>query len=323
MKGPTVRFGERELPAIGLGVWQLGSQAWGWNTEFGPADATAIVQRALDLGLQLFDTAEIYGSGASEHLLGVALAGRRDEAFIASKVWPTHYFSGQVRSAADRSLSRLGTDRLDLYQLHWPNPIVPLKRTMAGMRALLDVGVVRAAGVSNFSLSRWQRADRVLGSPVVSNQVPYNLLERGAERDLIPFAQANARVVIAYSPLAQGLLSGRYDADNLPRGFRRVNRLFLPESIRRAQPVLDLLREVATAHGATMAQVALAWVLGHPSVAAIPGAKSVQQVEDNTRAAEIVLTDAEFTALNDVSGAFQAVSRLRSLPQLGRRLFTK
>jgi aryl-alcohol dehydrogenase-like predicted oxidoreductase len=291
---------------IGLGAWQFGSPEWGWGDGFGPAEATAIVERARQLGVTLIDTAEIYGRGESERVLGRILASPevRDSVVLASKVaatWPTR---DRVMAAAHASLERLGTDRLDLYQVHWPNPLVPQASTMAGMRALQAGGLVRHVGVSNYSLGRWRDAEAALGAPVVSNQVHYNLLRRRPERELLGFAASQGRLVIAYSPLAQGVLSGKYTAANPPGGVRGRNLLFSEENLRRAAPVLDALHEVAAAHDATPSQVALAWVIHHPHVVAIPGAKSVEQLESNAAAADIVLGDDEFLHLSQAADRF-------------------
>jgi aryl-alcohol dehydrogenase-like predicted oxidoreductase len=315
-----LEVGGRQVSVVGLGAWQFGSVGWGWNREFGPAEAEAIVKRALELGITLFDTAEIYARGNSERILGSALGDRRDEAYVATKLWPLHALRRQVVPSLRRSLGRLGMERAELYQLHWPNPLVPLSWTMAGMRDAREAGLVDEVGVSNFGLGRWKRADAALGSPVISNQVAYNLVERGPEREVIPFAQAEGRLVLAYSPLAQGLLSGRYTTDNLPGGFRRANRLFLPENIRRLQPVLGTLREVAEAHRVTLAQVALAWSIREPRVAAIPGAKSLWQVEQNAEAADIELAEDEVRALDEVSRAFKPVTRVRGLRGFVKRV---
>ena len=313
-------LGGREVSAVGMGAWQLGSKSWGWGRGFGPSEASAIVKRALELGVNLFDTAEVYAGGLSELLLGEALRGHRQRAYVATKVWPTHALRRQVRSAAEGSLRRLQMDRIDLYQIHWPNPLVPMSWTLAGMRDLLDSGRIGSVGVSNFSLSRWRGADGLLGMPVPSNQVRYNLLQREAERDLLPFAQSNRRAIIAYSPLAQGLLSGRYDEAHMPGGVRRVNRLFTPENLRRARPVLDVLGEVAAAHGVTRAQIALAWTIRQPGVIAIPGAKSVEQIEQNAAAADVTLTPDEAAALDEVSASFRPAGRVSSVGQMARRL---
>lgn len=306
---------------IGLGAWQFGSPDWGWGDGFGTAEAQAIVDRARQLGINLIDTAELYGRGESERVLGRILADPevRDSIVLASKVAPTWPTRDRVKAAAHASLARLGTDRLDLYQIHWPNPLVPQASTMAGIRALQAGGLVRHAGVSNYSLGRWRDAEAALGGPVVSDQVQYNLLRRGPERELLPFAAARGRLIIAYSPLAQGVLAAKYTAANAPGGVRARNLLFSEENLRRAAPVLDALREVGAAHDATPAQVALAWVIHHPHVVAIPGAKSVAQVESNAAAAEIVLADDEFLHLNQAADRFHRDTLVSATAVVTRR----
>lgn len=314
--------GGRQVSVVGLGAWQFGSKGWGWNADFGPAEADAIVKRALELGITLFDTAELYSGGRSERVLGAGLAGRRPQAFVATKLWPTHALRRQVVPSLRRSLERLGMERVELYQLHWPNPLVPLAWTMAGMRDAQEAGLVDEIGVSNFDLARWRRADAGLGSAVISNQVRYNLAQRAPEKDLIPFAQAERRLIVAYSPLAQGLLSGRYTAANVPGGFRRGNPLFLPENIRRIQPLLEVLREIAETHRVTSAQIALAWTVRQSHVAAIPGAKSVWQLEENAEAADIGLKDEELTVLDESSRAFHPQPRIRSFREQVKRVLS-
>ena len=309
---------------IGLGAWQFGSPDWGWGDGFGPAEAQAIVDRARRLGVTLIDTAEIYGRGSSERVLGRILAAPavRDSIVLASKVMPTWPTRDRVMAAARASLARLGTDRLDLYQVHWPNPLVPQASTMAGMRALQAGGLVRHVGVSNYGLGRWRDAEAALGGPVVSNQVHYNLLRRRPERELLGFAASRGRLVIAYSPLAQGVLAGKYSARNRPGGARAGNLLFSEENLRRAAPVLEALREVGAAHDATPSQIALAWVIHHPHVVAIPGATSVAQIEANAAAAEIVLADEEFLHLNQAADRFQRDTLASTTELVARRART-
>ena len=303
------------VSVVGVGTWQFGSAEWGYGEGYAALESEAIVHRALDLGVNLIDTAEVYGSGRSETIVGQALAGRRDEAFVATKVWPLMPLASVVEQHGRRSAARLGLEAIDLYQVHWPNPAVPLGSTMKGMRRLLDAGVVRHVGVSNFSLSRWQAAEAKLGTPVLSNQVRYNLVSRKPERELLPYAAANDRLVIAYSPLAQGLLGGRYDVDNRPSAaIRRANPLFMPENLRRAAPLIAALREVAAAHDARPAQVALAWILRRPNTVVIPGARNVEQLESNVAAADLDLTDDEGDRLTAASDAFHRVSFVRALP---------
>ena len=216
---------------IGLGAWQFGSREWGYGDEYARREAAAITRRALDLGINLIDTAEIYGFGRSERIVGGAIAGRRDEVFLASKLYPAFPVGPAVVRRAQGSIRRLGVDRLDLYQVHALNPVISVRSTMRGMATLRTQGRIEHVGVSNFPLSAWQAAEDALGGPVLSNQVRYSLAVRDAERELLPWAQANDRLIIAYSPLAQGLLSGRYDGTNTPADVRARNPLFLPKSM--------------------------------------------------------------------------------------------
>ena len=307
------------MSVVGLGTWQFGSAEWGYGAGYAAVESEAIVQRALDLGVNLLDTAEVYARGRSETIVGQAIAGRRDDAFVATKLWPIAPLASVVEQHGRRSAGRLGIDAIDLYQVHWPNPLVPLGSTMKGMRRLVDAGVVRHVGVSNFSLSRWQAAETKLGTPVLSNQVRYNLVARKPERELLPYAAAEDRLIIAYSPLAQGLLGGRYDIDNRPSStIRRANPLFMPENLRRAAPLIQALREVAVAHDARPAQVALAWILRRPNTIVIPGARNVEQLESNVAAADLDLTDDEGDRLTAASDGFHRASRIRAIPTLLR-----
>jgi aryl-alcohol dehydrogenase-like predicted oxidoreductase len=184
---------------------------------------------------------------------------------------------------------------------------------MAGMRVLQDEGTVTSVGVSNYSLTRWREAERELGRPVVSNQVQFSLAHAGPLDDLVPYAADNDRIVIAWSPLAQGMLSGRYDATTPPSGaVRRVNPLFLQENLERAAGLLDALRDIAAGHDVAPAQVALAWLLHQPNVVAIPGASSVEQVDKNAEAADIDLSEGELSDLTAQAAAFIPISGLRA-----------
>jgi len=284
--------------------------------------AQAIVRRALALGVTLFDTAEIYGFGRSERILGGALGDDRESVFLATKIFPVLPVAPVVEQRAVASANRLGARRIDLYQVHQANPVVRDGTIMRGMRALQRVGLVGEVGVSNYSLRRWRAAEEALGSPVLSNQVPYSLVARAPEQDLLPYASSKGRVVLAYSPLAQGLLSGRYHPGNLPANrVRAANPLFLPENLERAGELLEVLGEVAAAHSATPAQIALAWVIRHPAVAAIPGASSVDQLESNVAAAEIDLPDDQYQALADAATRFRPLTGPTVVPRLARARF--
>jgi aryl-alcohol dehydrogenase-like predicted oxidoreductase len=311
-----VEVGGARLSVIGLGTWQFGSREWGYGSDYAAGEAVAITRRALDLGINLIDSAEAYAFGRSERIVGRAVAGRRDEAFLATKMLPLVPTAAMVERRAKASARRLGVDHLDLYQLHWPNPVVPLAWTMRGMHELQDAGIVVHVGVSNFSLAQWQAAEAALGGAVLSNQVQCSLVARGPTEDLIPWAQAHDRVVIAYSPLAQGFLSGRYHAGNPPGGVRAANPLFLPQNLDQAAELLQTLGEVAGAHDATPAQVALAWLIAHPNVVVIPGASSVGQLEANAAAADLDLSAEELARLQSASDRFQPLTGPGAYPEL-------
>ena len=309
-----VEVGGARVSAVGLGTWQFGSPEWGYGADYDSRQANLILNRALDLGVNLIDTAEIYGFGRSEKIVGRALGSRRDEAFLASKILPVLALGPIVEWRATGSLRRLGTDRLDLYQLHQPNPVVPLTRTMPAFAKLVDEHKIVHAGVSNYSLARWKAADSAFGRPVLSNQIRYNLLDRRPEAEILDWAQSNDRIVIAYSPVAQGLLSGRYDVVNQPPGsMRKDSAAFSAEHLERVAPVVEVLREVAAAHASTPAQVALAWLLRRPNVVVIPGASSVAQVEANAAAADLELKDDEDRALTSASDKYRPLDRSRTI----------
>jgi len=310
----------KRISKIGLGTWQFGSREWGYGEAYAGSEAKAIVRRALELGVTLFDTAEIYGFGRSERILGEALGDDLESIFLATKILPVMPIAPVVEQRGVASASRIGARKLDLYQVHQPNPAVRDGTIMRGMRALQRTGLVDEVGVSNYSLKRWIAAEEALGSRVLTNQVRYSLADRRSERDLVPYAQAHERVIIAYSPLAQGLLSGRYDRSNRPTNSVRANSaLFLAENLERAGGLISALREVAEAHSATPSQVALAWLIRNPVVVVIPGASTVAQLESNIAAADIDLADEEYAALADESSRFTPITGLAALPRIIRR----
>ncbi len=269
----------------------------------------------------MFDTAEIYGFGRSERILGRSLAasGGADDVVVASKVFPVWPTAPVVQQRGVASAQRLGVKQIDLYQVHQPNPVISDGRTMRGMRALQDVGVIDDVGVSNYSLERWQRAEVALGGRILSNQVQLSLVSRGPLAQMVPWAQRTGHVVMAWSPLGQGLLSGRYSAVHRPSGgVRSANALFLPENLDAARPLLDLLRDIASTHDATPAQIALAWLVHLPNVVAIPGASSVAQVESNAAAADITLSGDEHAALTAAAEAFRPLTGTSAIPALVR-----
>jgi aryl-alcohol dehydrogenase-like predicted oxidoreductase len=288
------------VSAIGLGTWQFGSREWGYGPAYASEVAPALVRRAAELGIKLIDTAEMYGPGHSERIIGGTLAGMtaadRARLVVGTKFMPIAPAEPIVAWQAAGSRRRLGVDALDLYYAHWPNPLVSTRRVMQSLRPLLAAGVVRRVGVSNYSLEQWRTAERALGAPVVANQVRFSLVSPGPARDLVPHAAAADRLVVAYSPLGQGLLAGAATTGTV-RGVRAMSPLFREGARRRMASLVAAVRDVAAAHGATAAQVALAWVLRHPNTVAIPGARTLGQLEENAAAADLVLSDLEFARL--------------------------
>lgn len=260
----TVRLPSGEaIPALGQGTWYLGESAGRRSSEI------AALQLGIDLGMTLIDTAEMYGSGGAEELVGEAIAGRRDEVFIVSKVLPQNASRRRTIAACEGSLRRLRTDRLDLYLLHWRGH-PPLAETLDAFATLVDAGKIRYWGVSNFDPSDMEELARLPGGgAVATNQVLYNLTRRGIEYGLLPGCLARGIPIMAYSPIEQGRLLGH-----------------------------ARLKAVAARHGVTPAQVAIAWVLRGEGVFTIPKAGTLQHVRDNRAALELRLTAEDLADLD-------------------------
>jgi diketogulonate reductase-like aldo/keto reductase len=244
------------MPALGQGAWYLGDRPERRAREI------AALRLGLDLGLSLIDTAEMYGNGASERLVGEAIAGRRDDVFLVSKVLPHNASRDGTVAACEASLRRLGTDRLDLYLLHWPGPH-PLPETVAAFEELVAAGKVRHWGVSNFDL------DELPDGAVAADQVLYNLSRRGIEHDLLPACRQRGLPIMAYTPIEQGRILGH-----------------------------SALRRIARRHEATPAGIAIAWVLRQDGVVAIPRTGNPEHVRDNRAALDIRLTDEDLAELD-------------------------
>jgi len=305
-----VDAGDLRISRIGLGTWQFGSREWGYGEDYATTVAPTLIRRAVELGITFIDTAEFYGLGRSERIIGETLATlsptERRAVTVATKFMPVAPAEPVVARQAAGSLRRLGIDSLDLYFVHWPNPFVSQRRVMQSLRPLVESGAVQRVGVSNYSLRQWIDAERALRAPVVANQVPFSLVDPRPALDLVPHAAALGRLVVAYSPLGQGLLAGAGESGS-PGGIRALSPRFREANRRRASPLFKAVREVASAHGATAAQVALAWVIRHPNTVAIPGARTVAQLEENAAAADLELSDDEFHRLTAESEAFAAI----------------
>ena len=294
------------ISPLGLGTWQWGDRwTWGYGRGYGDAELEAAFRAAVERGVTLFDTAEVYGRGRSERLLGRFIRSSDARVVVASKFmpFPWRLRRGDLRRALEASLRRLGLSKIDLYQIHWPLRPVPVETWMAALADAAEAGLVGAVGVSNYSARQTERAAAALekrGLPLASNQVEYSLLQRRIERNgLLDTCRRLGVTVIAYGPLAKGLLSGKYDARHPPPGWRGV--LYRRENPARIDALVGLLREVGQAHGGkSPAQVALNWLICQ-GVVPIPGAKSAQQAAENAAALGWQLTTGELAALDRAS----------------------
>jgi aryl-alcohol dehydrogenase-like predicted oxidoreductase len=310
-----------KISAIGLGTWQWGSREWGWERSYGKQDVLDALQKAIELGINFIDTAEIYGHGKSEKIIGEAIRGCREEVVIATKVWPFNLSYGRVLKAAERSKRRLGIDVIDLYQIHWPNPVVPMRRTMKAMKKLVKDGKVRTVGVSNFNLKKLKAAQEALAPlDLASNQMRYNLLDRRIEHEILPYANAEKITIIAYSPLAQGLLTSRPISDTRPSSFiQTVNPGFSTRNLVRLTKTNRILSEIAMTHGKTASQVALNWLTRKEIVVAIPGVKRAAHVIDDAGAANWALNGREIESLEQAADEVR-FDRLSMVPNILRSL---
>jgi myo-inositol catabolism protein IolS len=267
------------VSVIGVGTWPMSGAFWGAADD---AESVRTIHRALDLGVTLFDTAEGYGGGHAEEVLGRALVGRRAEAVIADKVAPNHLEPGQVRAAFEASCRRLQTDYIDVYFIHWPNIDVPIGAVMGTLEALRAEGRLRAIGVSNFTAAELDEARQHGRIDVL--QPPYNLFWRFIERDQIPYCTAHGIGIMTYSSLAQGLLTGtlRPDTRFVEGDERPRTMLFQPEHYGACLAAVERLRPIAARHGLTLAQLAIAWLTRRPGVStALLGARTTAEIEEN------------------------------------------
>jgi myo-inositol catabolism protein IolS len=242
------------------------------------------IRRALDLGITLIDTAEVYRDGRSEELIGKVISDRRDDVVVKTKVARDHLRYEDVLKAAEGSLRRLQVDVIDLYLVHHPNPQVTLKETMRAMEQLVDKGTVRHIGVSNFDAPLINEAQEALSKhEIVANEVKYNLVERDIETEVLPYCKNEKITIIAYSPLARGLLTGRFgEGREIPDGhWRTRDPLFQGRSLENGLELVSKLEEIGEAHGKTPGQVAMSWLAIKPVVVPIFGVSNVRQVEEN------------------------------------------
>ena len=322
-----MRLGRSELRVspIAFGTWQLGGE-WG---EFDERRAIDAIRQALDLGINFFDTAQAYGFGASERLLGQALADElrssRDDVVIATKGGLRPFGDGVerdsspewLRQGVEESLDALGVDFIDLYQVHWPDPDTPMAETGAALAELRDEGKIRHVGVSNFSAEQMNELARTL--PVETLQPPYHLFQREIEHDVLPWCQEHDAGVLIYAPLAHGLLTGTIDEDTqfARDDWRSISPLFTGDGLPRNLEVVRQLGGVADQIGCTLSQLAIAWTLAHPAVdVAIVGSRSARHIEEAVGALDVELGERE---LQWIEGIMQgAVQEEGPSPEMNR-----
>jgi aryl-alcohol dehydrogenase-like predicted oxidoreductase len=322
-----VRLGRSELRVspIAFGTWQLGGE-WG---EFDERRAIDAIRHALGLGINFFDTAQAYGFGASERLLGQALEDElraaRDDIVIATKGGLRPVGDGVTRDSSpewlrqgvEESLEALGVDFVDLYQVHWPDPDTPMAETAAALAELRDDGKIRHVGVSNFSAEQMNELSRTL--PVETLQPPYHLFQREIEHDVLPWCQEQDAGVLIYAPLAHGLLTGTIDEDTqfARDDWRSISPLFTGEGLPRNLEVVRQLGGVADQIGCTLSQLAIAWTLTHPAVdVAIVGSRSARHIEEAVGALDVELGERE---LQWIEGIMQgAVQEEGPSPEMNR-----
>ena len=283
---------------------------WGYGRTYGEADVKAAFEASLEAGINFIDTAEIYGSGISETLLGRFLrestrSPGRLPIIVASKFFPYPWrlYKGSLKLALLGSLKRLQMERVDLYQIHWPFPPISIETWASGLADVVNEGLARAVGVSNYNANQMRRAQAVLakrGILLASNQVEFSLINRRIERNgLLNLCREMGITCIAYSPLGRGILTGKYNSQNPPIGIR--GRRYPSKYLDQVAPLIGLLHEIGDEHGGkTPGQVALRWVLSKGAVP-IPGAKSLQQAQENAGALGWHLSESELSALDQAS----------------------
>jgi aryl-alcohol dehydrogenase-like predicted oxidoreductase len=312
---PNARLGPTaiELRPLGLGVWQWGDSYWSYDEATAMDDARAAFNGTLDAGITLIDTAESYGRGKSERILGALIKETGRIPFVATKFQPLPRLRpSAVAKALEASLERLGLGGVDLYQVHHPYGVLRIESIMGQLADAVRSGKVKHVGVSNYSESQMRKAHRELakrGVPLVSNQVHYSLLHRAPEADgVLDACRALDVTLIAYSPLAQGALTGKYGPGRgKVTGMRRFRKFF--RGIKRAMPVVEILEETGRAHDRTAAQVALNWLAAQPNVIPIPGAKNGRQAAENAGAIDFQLSESEMALIDGATRQFRKHGR--------------
>ncbi len=301
------------VPRVGIGAMPWSdSRGFGYGSRLGLGEARKAFEACIAAGIRLFDTAEIYGFGKSERILGALVREAEAPLAVATKYAPYPWRSsrGAVVRALQRSLARLGLERVELYQIHFPSPWASIPRLMDGLADAVEARLTHTVGVSNFSAEQTCEAHAELarrGVPLVSNQVEYSLVKRTPETNgVLDVCRELDITLIAYCPLGRGVLSGKYGQGTAPSDRRSRSRLFQDETLARMGPLIDEMRALGAAHGgATPAQVALNWLARQSQVLPIPGAKNATQAHDNAAALNWTMSDDEAVRLESLSESFR------------------
>ncbi|GCL56922.1 aldo/keto reductase [Microcystis aeruginosa] len=291
-----------EITPLLVGTWQAGKRMWAGIED---EESIKAIRAAFEAGITTVDTAEIYGEGHSELIVAQALADVRERVIYATKVFANHLKYEEVIAACHRSLKNLQTDYIDLYQIHWPSgswntEIVPISETMAALNYLKAEGKIRAIGVSNFSRSQLEEAGQY--GRIESIQPPYSLFWRSVEKEIMPYCIDNNISILAYSPLAQGLLTGKFrNGYQLASEDHRIkNKLFHGENFQRVQAALTQLEPIANRYSCSLAQLSLAWLIKQPQTNAIAGVRNAAQAVNNAQAMTINLTPEDLKLIDNI-----------------------
>jgi aryl-alcohol dehydrogenase-like predicted oxidoreductase len=302
MKKRKLGNSDLEITPIIMGTWQAGKRMWAGIED---EESIKAIRQAVDSGITTIDTAEVYGEGHSERIVAQALKDVREQVVYATKVFANHLRYEQVIDACHNSLKNLQTDYLDLYQIHWPSgswnsEIVPLEETMRALNELKQQGKIRAIGVSNFSQP--QLAEACDYGQIDSIQPPYSLFWRVVEKEVQPYCVEKNISILAYSSLAQGILTGKFGSNpQFAEGdHRKDHRLFKEPHWQRVQTALTELQPFADKYNCSLGQLAIAWLIQQPQTNAIVGARNAQQVKENAQAGEIELTIDDINKISDI-----------------------
>lgn len=329
-----VQLGQSDLriSELAFGAWAIGGWMWGGADS---REAIRAIETAVDSGMTTIDTAAVYGFGLSEELVGKAIKGKRTNVEILTKFGLTwtekkgqYYFSSKDNSGkdidlykysakekvlfdCDQSLKRLGTDYIDLYQIHWPDPTTPVSETMEALQILVKQGKIRAGSVCNYPLDLMIEAEKTF--PIASNQVPYSMVNRGIEKDIVPHCIEKNVGILAYSPLQRGLLTGKIKTGyNFNEGDSRPTTIFYKEpNLSNIIKMTDTLKKLADERGVTLSQLVLNWTIQQPGITcALAGARNAEQVRDNVKATEFSFSIEEISHINEIISSVKIETKI-------------